>query len=48
MAIVKLNNPSSNVALTFGTSTTGPTYWGTRLINQSMVLGVNIDNYTIM
>ena len=48
LAIVKKNNPSTKVALTFGTSTTGPTYWGTRLINQSKALGVNIDNYTIM
>jgi hypothetical protein len=48
LAIVKQNNPSTKVALTFGTSTTGPTYWGTRLINQSKALGVNIDNYTIM
>jgi hypothetical protein len=48
LAIVKQNNPSTKVVLTFGTSTTGPTYWGTRLINQSKALGVNIDNYTIM
>jgi hypothetical protein len=48
LAIVKRNNPSTKVALTFGTSTTGPTYWGTRLITQSKALGVNIDNYTIM
>jgi hypothetical protein len=48
LQIVKQNNPNTKVALTFGTSTTGPTYWGTRLITQSKALGVNIDNYTIM
>ncbi|MCO6008461.1 ricin-type beta-trefoil lectin domain protein [Actinoallomurus purpureus] len=48
LAIVKQNNPNVKIALTFGTSTTGPTSWGTRLISQSKALGVNIDNYTIM
>jgi hypothetical protein len=48
LQIVKQNNPNTKVAVTFGTSTTGPAYWATRLINQSKALGVNIDNYTIM
>ncbi len=48
LKIVKQNNPNVKVVVTFGTSTTGPTYYGTRLINQSKALGVNIDNYTIM
>jgi hypothetical protein len=48
LKIVKQNNPNVKVVVTFGTSTTGPSWWGTRLINQSKALGVNIDNYTIM
>jgi hypothetical protein len=48
LKIVKANNASTKVVLTFGTSTTGPTWWGTRLITQSKALGVPIDNYTIM
>jgi chitodextrinase len=45
---VKQNNPNVKVVVTFGTTTTGPTYWGTRLINRSKELAVPIDNYTIM
>jgi len=48
LKIIKQNNPNTKVVITFGTSTTGPTYYGTRLINQSKALGVNVDNYTIM
>lgn len=48
LKIVKQNNPNVKIAVTFGTSTTGPTYWGTRLINRSRELAVPIDNYTIM
>ncbi|HXA60206.1 MAG TPA: ricin-type beta-trefoil lectin domain protein [Streptosporangiaceae bacterium] len=48
LKIIKQNNPNTKVSLTFGTSTTGPGYWATRLITQSQALGVNIDNYTIM
>jgi len=48
LKIVKQNNPGIKTILTFGTSTTGPTYWGTRLIDQSKALGANIDVYTIM
>jgi Ricin-type beta-trefoil lectin domain len=48
LKIIKQNNPNTKVVLTFGTSTTGPGYWATRLITQSQALGVNIDNYTIM
>ncbi|NUR31178.1 MAG: chitinase, partial [Catenulispora sp.] len=48
LKIVKANNPGIKTILTFGTSTTGPTYWGTRLINQSAALGANVDVYTIM
>ncbi|WP_246609811.1 fibronectin type III domain-containing protein [Nonomuraea rhizosphaerae] len=48
LKIVKQNNPNVKVVVTFGTSTTGPSYWGTRLINRSRELAVPIDNYTIM
>ncbi|MFC0866199.1 carbohydrate-binding protein [Sphaerimonospora cavernae] len=48
LKIVKQKNPNVKVVVTFGTATTGPTYYGTRLINQAKALGVDIDNYTIM
>jgi hypothetical protein len=48
LKIVKANNPGIKTIATFGTSTTGPTYWGTRLINQAAALGANIDVFTIM
>jgi hypothetical protein len=48
LKIVKQNNPGIRTIVTFGTSTTGPTWWGTRLIDQSKALGANIDVYTLM
>ncbi|MGH3738566.1 MAG: ricin-type beta-trefoil lectin domain protein [Micromonosporaceae bacterium] len=48
LKIVKQNNPGIKTIITFGTSTSGPTWWGTRLINRSRDLGANIDNFTIM
>ncbi|TWG13170.1 fibronectin type III domain protein [Micromonospora palomenae] len=48
LKIVKQNNPGIKTIVTFGTSTTGPNYWGTRLINQAAALGANIDTFTIM
>jgi chitodextrinase len=48
LKIVKQNNPNVKVVVTFGTSKTGPTAAGIRLINQSKALAVPIDNYTIM
>ncbi|SNS67987.1 Fibronectin type III domain-containing protein [Streptosporangium subroseum] len=48
LKIVKQNNPNVKVVVTFGTSTTGPTAAGIRLINQAKALAVPIDNYTIM
>src|SRR4051794_34373162 len=48
LKIVKQSNPNVKVVVTFGTSTTGPSYWGVRLINRSKELAVPIDNYTIM
>ncbi len=48
LKIVKQNNPGIKTIITFGTSTTGPTFWGTRLVNQAAALGANIDVFTIM
>jgi Cellulose binding domain/Fibronectin type III domain len=48
LKIIEQNNPGIQTILTFGTSTTGPTFWGTRLINRSRELAVPVDVYTIM
>jgi len=48
LKIVKRANPSVTTILTFGTSTTGPTYWGTRLVQQASALGAGIDVFTQM
>jgi hypothetical protein len=48
LKIVKANNPGLRTILTFGTSTTGPTYYGNRLIEQAKALNAGIDVFTIM
>jgi prophage DNA circulation protein len=48
LRIVKQNNPAIKTIITFGTSTSGPTFYGTRLINQAAALQANIDVFTIM
>jgi hypothetical protein len=48
LKIVKQNNPGIQTILTFGTATTGPNYYGNRLIDQSKALGAGVDIYTIM
>ncbi|MFJ7077167.1 carbohydrate binding domain-containing protein [Streptomyces sp. NPDC098781] len=48
LKIVKANNPGLRTIVTFGTSTTGPTYWGNRLIEQARALNTGIDVFTIM
>jgi hypothetical protein len=48
LKIVKQNNPGIQTIVTFGTTTTGPNYYGGRLIDQSKALGANIDIFTIM
>ncbi|MEH0417099.1 carbohydrate binding domain-containing protein [Streptomyces sp. B21-083] len=48
LKIVKANNPGLRTILTFGTSTTGPNYWGNRLIERASALGAGIDVFTIM
>ncbi len=45
---VKAGNPGLRTIVTFGTSTTGPTYYGNRLIEQAQSLNANIDVFTIM
>jgi chitinase len=48
LKIVKQRNASVKTILTFGTSTTGPTYYGTRLVQQAKALGANVDVFTQM
>ncbi|HZN74276.1 MAG TPA: fibronectin type III domain-containing protein [Micromonosporaceae bacterium] len=48
LKIIKQNNPGIKTIITFGTTTTGPNWWGTRLINQAAALAANIDIFTIM
>ncbi|MEU6386812.1 carbohydrate binding domain-containing protein [Streptomyces bauhiniae] len=45
---VKANNPGLKTIVTFGTTTTGPTYYGNRLIEQAKSIGADIDVFTIM
>ena len=45
---IKQNNPAVKTILTFGTSTTGPTYYGTRLVQQAKALGAGIDIFSQM
>jgi hypothetical protein len=48
LKIVKQKNPSIKTILTFGTTTSGPSSTGIRLINQTRALGANVDVFTIM
>lgn len=48
LRIIKDNNPGITTILTFGTGTTGPNYWGERLIDRSRELDAGVDIYTIM
>jgi hypothetical protein len=48
LKIVKQDNPGIRTIITFGTSTTGPNWWGTRLVNRAAALGAGIDVFTIM
>jgi len=48
LKIVKQNNPGLRTIVTFGTSTTGPNYYGGRLIDQAAALDAGIDVFTIM
>ncbi|BCJ42698.1 hypothetical protein GCM10010168_05600 [Actinoplanes ianthinogenes] len=48
LKIIKANNPSVKTIVTFGTTPTGPSYYGTRLVQQAKALGANIDIFTQM
>ncbi|SFR28173.1 Glycosyl hydrolases family 18 [Lentzea waywayandensis] len=48
LKIVKQNNPGIQTIVTFGTSTTGPNFYGNRLIDQAKALNANIDVFTLM
>lgn len=48
LKIVEQNNPGIQTIVTFGTTTTGPNYYGNRLIERSAALQANIDVFTIM
>ncbi len=48
LKILKQNNPGLKTIVTIPTGTAGPTWWGTRLINQGAALQANVDVWTIM
>jgi cellulose binding protein with CBM2 domain/fibronectin type III domain protein len=48
LKIVKQNNPGIQTIVTFGTTTTGPNYYGGQLIDRAAAIGANIDVFTIM
>jgi chitinase len=48
LKIVKQKNPTIKTILTFGTTTSGPSSTGIRLINQARALGANVDIFAIM
>ncbi|HEV7962548.1 MAG TPA: chitinase [Actinoplanes sp.] len=48
LKIIKQNNPTVTTILTFGTTTSGPSSTGVRLINQAKALGANVDIFTQM
>jgi chitinase len=48
LKIVKQKNPTIKTILTFGTTTSGPSSTGIRLINQAKALGANVDIFAIM
>lgn len=48
LKIVKQNNPGIKTIVTFGTTTSGPSSTGIRLINRAAELQANIDVFTIM
>jgi chitinase len=48
LKVIKQNNPSVKTIVTFGTTPSGPSYYGTRLVQQAKALGANIDIFTQM
>jgi hypothetical protein len=48
LKIVKGRNPGVKTILTFGTTTTGPNWWGQQLIKKAAATGGAVDVFTIM
>jgi hypothetical protein len=48
LKIIKQNNPGVKTIVTIPTTTTGPNFWGNRLITRAAALQANIDVFTIM
>jgi cellulose binding protein with CBM2 domain/fibronectin type III domain protein len=48
LKILKQNNPGLKTIVTIPTGTAGPSWWGTRLINQGAALQAGVDVWTIM
>jgi chitinase len=48
LKIIKQNNPTVTTILTFGTTTSGPSSTGVRLITQAKALAANVDIFTQM
>ncbi|WP_028849745.1 chitinase [Thermocrispum municipale] len=48
LKIVKENNPGIQTIVTMPTTTTGPNYYGNRLIDRAAELQANIDVFTVM
>jgi Cellulose binding domain/Fibronectin type III domain/Glycosyl hydrolases family 18 len=48
LKIVKQNNPGIKTIVTIPTTTSGPSWWGNRLIERSQALAANVDIYTLM
>ena len=48
LKIVKANNSGIQIIITFGSTTSGPNFWGGRLIDQAKALDAGVDIFTIM
>lgn len=48
LKIVKERNPGIRTIVTIPTTTSGPSWWGTRLIDRAAALQANIDVFTLM
>ncbi|MGH3878285.1 MAG: cellulose binding domain-containing protein [Actinophytocola sp.] len=48
LKIVKQNNPGIQTIVTFGTTTSGPNFFGNQLIERAAAIQANIDVFTIM
>jgi hypothetical protein len=48
LKIVKQNNPGIQTIVTFGTTTTGPNFYGNQLIERAAAIQAGIDVFTIM